>query len=69
MALGMSNFSPETIQVIRRGLAREILHLFEIEEWTIGKMDNARRDQLLQAVLVYHATYPVPFIAARESAS
>lgn len=57
IAIGMSQLPLEAIQVIRFGLAREILYLEELGDWTAGDAEKQRYERMVMAMKTYEATY------------
>lgn len=50
-------FSTEDNATIRNAIAREVIWLEQVGDWTAGEAELARREGLELALLTYQATY------------
>jgi hypothetical protein len=57
IAQGLALMPDGVRSTIRNAVAREIIWLEQVGDWTIGEADAARREGLEIALLTYQATY------------
>lgn len=63
-AHALADIDNDMVSIIRSALAREIVWLFEISDWTDGETELARQARLSNAMIAYQATYQANVIRA-----
>ena len=69
-AVALAQLPVDLITVMRLSLAREILHLDELADWTEGEAEQIRKVRQESAMVAYEATYEANaaarFLAAQK---